>query len=124
MGEHTLQPNGSIARGTGRDGPIQSAQAVPKTHEAILKYVNKAVVFLSKLGEWEIEFKTIKAETPHAFHIHFAALKIEYHFLTLIYVTHSSHRLLRRPHHPNLRQNKGLNLELERNWEQSSPPYS
>ncbi|KIJ52082.1 hypothetical protein M422DRAFT_243752 [Sphaerobolus stellatus SS14] len=32
---------------------------------------------LSKLGEWEIEFKTIKAEIPHAFHIHFAALEIE-----------------------------------------------
>ncbi|KIJ27534.1 hypothetical protein M422DRAFT_271269 [Sphaerobolus stellatus SS14] len=55
----------------------------------MLKYVSKVFVFLSKLGEWEIEFKTIKAETPHAFHIHFAALKIEYHYLTLIYVTHS-----------------------------------
>ncbi|KIJ33139.1 hypothetical protein M422DRAFT_265020, partial [Sphaerobolus stellatus SS14] len=73
-------PNGSIAGGTGRDRLIQSAQAVPKTRDS---------AFLSKLGEWEIEFKTIKAETPHAFHIHFAALEIEYHYLTVIYVTHS-----------------------------------
>ncbi|KIJ52056.1 hypothetical protein M422DRAFT_243637 [Sphaerobolus stellatus SS14] len=27
------------------------------------------------------------SEIPHAFHIHFAALEIEYHYLTLIYVT-------------------------------------
>ncbi|KIJ38088.1 hypothetical protein M422DRAFT_781516 [Sphaerobolus stellatus SS14] len=72
MGEGTLQSNGSIAGGTGHDGPIQSAQSTPKTR-----------------GSWEIELKTIKAESPHIFHIHFAALEIEYHYLTLIYVTHS-----------------------------------
>ncbi|KIJ50122.1 hypothetical protein M422DRAFT_27487 [Sphaerobolus stellatus SS14] len=53
----------------------------------MLKYVSKVSAFLSKLGEWEIEFKAIKVETPHAFHIHFAALGIKYHYLTLIYVT-------------------------------------
>ncbi|KIJ44540.1 hypothetical protein M422DRAFT_252154 [Sphaerobolus stellatus SS14] len=70
MGEGTLQSNGSIAGGTGRDGPIQSAQSIPKTREAMLQY-------------------TIKTDSPHVFHIHFAALEIEYHYLTLIYVTHS-----------------------------------
>ncbi|KIJ52030.1 hypothetical protein M422DRAFT_243615 [Sphaerobolus stellatus SS14] len=89
MGERTLQPTGAIAGGTSHDGPIQSAQAVPKTREATLKYASKVFAFLSKLGEWELEFKIIKAETPHAFHIHFAALKIDYHYLTLIYVIHS-----------------------------------
>ncbi|KIJ48081.1 hypothetical protein M422DRAFT_28567 [Sphaerobolus stellatus SS14] len=89
MGERTLRPNGSIAGGTGRDGPIQSLQAIPKTREAMLEYSSKVFAFLSKLGEWEIEFKTIKAESPRAFHIHFAALEIEYHYLTLIYVMHS-----------------------------------
>ncbi|KIJ38057.1 hypothetical protein M422DRAFT_781512 [Sphaerobolus stellatus SS14] len=89
MGEGTLQSNGSIAGGTGRDGPIRSAQSIPKTREAMLQYVSKVFAFLSKLGEWEIEFKTIKAESPHVFSIHFAMLEIEYHYLTLIYVTHS-----------------------------------
>ncbi|KIJ30699.1 hypothetical protein M422DRAFT_267744 [Sphaerobolus stellatus SS14] len=77
-----------IGGGTRRDGPIQSAQAVPKTGEATLKYVSKVFAFLSELGEWEIEFKTIKVETSHAFHIHFAVLEIKYQYLTLIYVTH------------------------------------
>ncbi|KIJ25968.1 hypothetical protein M422DRAFT_273016 [Sphaerobolus stellatus SS14] len=71
MGERTLQPN------------------VPKTRETMRTY-GQLFAFLSKLGEWEIEFKAIKAETPHAFHIHFAALKIEYHYPTVIYVTHFS----------------------------------
>ncbi|KIJ51979.1 hypothetical protein M422DRAFT_26319 [Sphaerobolus stellatus SS14] len=82
MGGCTLRSNGSIAGGTERAG-------YPETHEAMLQYVNKAFAFLSKLGEWEIEFKMIKAETPRVFHIHFAVLEIEYHYLTLIYVTQS-----------------------------------
>ncbi|KIJ38072.1 hypothetical protein M422DRAFT_259220 [Sphaerobolus stellatus SS14] len=81
MGEGTLQSNGSIAGGTGHDGPIRSTQSIPRTREAMLQYVSKVFAFLSKLGEWETEFKTIKAESPHIFHIHFAALEIEYHYL-------------------------------------------
>ncbi|KIJ46735.1 hypothetical protein M422DRAFT_778391 [Sphaerobolus stellatus SS14] len=47
-----------------------------------------------QLGEWEIEFQGYQSRnTPrlkiHAFPIHFAALKIEYHYLTLICVTRS-----------------------------------
>ncbi|KIJ34436.1 hypothetical protein M422DRAFT_263388 [Sphaerobolus stellatus SS14] len=89
MGERTLQPNGSIADGTGRDGSIQSSQAIAKTPEAMLEYSRKVFTFLSKLEEWDIEFKSVKAESPRASHIHFATLEIEYHYLTLIYVTHS-----------------------------------
>ncbi|KIJ44542.1 hypothetical protein M422DRAFT_252156 [Sphaerobolus stellatus SS14] len=51
MDERTLQSNGSIAGGTGRDGPIQSAQSIPRTREAMLQYVSKVFAFLSKLGE-------------------------------------------------------------------------
>jgi hypothetical protein len=61
MGERSLHPNnGAIISGGGRDGPIQSASAIPKTREALLRYVSKVFAFLSKLGEWEIEFETIK----------------------------------------------------------------
>ncbi|KIJ23645.1 hypothetical protein M422DRAFT_275729 [Sphaerobolus stellatus SS14] len=74
---HSLPSNAVYAGGTGRDGPIQSAQAVHKTRKVTLERASKVFAFLSKLGEWEIEFKTIKAETPHAFHIHLAALETE-----------------------------------------------
>ncbi|KIJ50805.1 hypothetical protein M422DRAFT_244751, partial [Sphaerobolus stellatus SS14] len=55
MGECTLWPKGSVAGGTGCDGPIQSSQATP-----MLEYSSKVFAFLLKLGKWEIEFKTIK----------------------------------------------------------------
>ncbi|KIJ32541.1 hypothetical protein M422DRAFT_265556 [Sphaerobolus stellatus SS14] len=64
MGECTLQPNGAITGDTGRDGPIQNAQAVHKTRETTLKYTSKVFAVLSKLGEWKIEFKTIKGASP------------------------------------------------------------
>ncbi|KIJ43100.1 hypothetical protein M422DRAFT_253599 [Sphaerobolus stellatus SS14] len=124
MGERTLQSNGSIAGGTVRDGPIQSAQFIPKTREAMLQYVSKIFAFLPKLGEWEIEFKTIKSESPHVFRLHFAALEIEYYYLILIYVTHS---LLTVCYGIPLAQAsdeyKVLHLELERHRQQSYPSH-
>ncbi|KIJ43109.1 hypothetical protein M422DRAFT_31034 [Sphaerobolus stellatus SS14] len=100
MGERTLQSDGSIASGTGRDGPIQSAKSIPKTREAMLQYVTKS---------------------PHVFHIHFAALEIEYYYLTLIYVTHSLLSVLRHPARTGIGRDEVFHLELERHRQQSCP---
>ncbi|KIJ45311.1 hypothetical protein M422DRAFT_29843 [Sphaerobolus stellatus SS14] len=110
---------GTLQSGPERDGPIRSAQSIPKTREAILQYVTKVFVFLPKLGEWEIEFKTIKAESPHVFHIRFAALQIEYSYLTLIYVTHSLLSVLRLPARTGIGRDEVFHLELERHRQQS-----
>ncbi|KIJ38559.1 hypothetical protein M422DRAFT_33179, partial [Sphaerobolus stellatus SS14] len=119
MDDRTLQLNGSIAGGARRDGPIQSAQSIPKTREVMLQYVSKVFAFLSKLGEWEIEFKTIKAESPHVFHVRFAALEIKYNYLTLIYVTHSLLSVLRHPARTGIERDEVFHLELERHRQQS-----
>ncbi|KIJ46749.1 hypothetical protein M422DRAFT_249918, partial [Sphaerobolus stellatus SS14] len=70
MGERTLQPNSSIAGGTGPDGPIQSAQAVPKPREAMLKYVSKIFAFFVKarrMGDRVPRLSKSKHLTPSTF---------------------------------------------------------
>lgn len=40
----------------------KDAPSIPKGREALLNYISTVYMFLSKLGEWEIEFNTISCE--------------------------------------------------------------
>ncbi|KIJ52163.1 hypothetical protein M422DRAFT_243761 [Sphaerobolus stellatus SS14] len=60
----------------------RSADAAPDPPPSFTQLLRAHLSRLSKLGEWEIEVKTIKDGIPQTFHIHFAALEIEYYYLT------------------------------------------
>ncbi|GJJ12761.1 hypothetical protein Clacol_007006 [Clathrus columnatus] len=57
-------------------------QAIPRTREAWLSFIEIVYLYLTRLGEWEIEFSTIAAEAlPSASPI-YTVLEIEYHYLS------------------------------------------
>lgn len=90
-------------RGISSDRNVPS---IPKGRESLLNYISTVHMFLTKLGEWEIEFYTISGEWMVATILearfskvllgecdpseaaHYAVLEIEYHYLCLIFTTH------------------------------------
>jgi len=52
---------GERGGGTSSAGDAQGGlPRIPRTREALLAYVNTVYGFLTRLGEWEIEFTTIR----------------------------------------------------------------
>ncbi|KIJ52011.1 hypothetical protein M422DRAFT_776323 [Sphaerobolus stellatus SS14] len=90
-----------------------------KTHEAMFQYVSNVFAFLSKLGEWEIKFKTIKADSPRVPHpLRGTRDRIP---LPHAHLRHAlaPHGVLRHPARAGVRWIQVRNPELERHREQS-----
>jgi hypothetical protein len=57
---HKIVTSGLSERGLFSD---KHAQALPKGRDSLLTYISAVHMFLTKLGEWEIEFYTISSES-------------------------------------------------------------
>ncbi|KAF8523445.1 hypothetical protein BU17DRAFT_85729 [Hysterangium stoloniferum] len=77
LGDRPISPDKDISR-------------LPEVMEIIQDYIPRVSVFRTNLIEWEIEFYTIKEECEPRDTVYYVVLEIEYHFLSLMFVSHAT----------------------------------